>query len=353
MELLGVALYALIAYPDRAVLPLEAAIKYLVLSGAASATMLFGFALLYAATGALGFTDIGTALQTRSGAAALQMAGAAMITVGLAFKMSLAPFHMWTPDVYEGAPSPVAGYLASVSKAAIFAVLLRFFIDARLHEYQALVNCIGLMAVLSMLLGNLLALQQDNIKRMLAYSSIAHMGYLVVVLIAATQPENRALAIEGGVFYLVAYTATTLAAFALLSVISSQRTAQENARLASISGLFWHQPLLALLMTVALLSLAGIPLTAGFIAKFYIFSAAVSGLHWILLGTLVVGSALGIFYYLRAIFYMTRRVEEHHNQFAIDHVMRVRTLSCVLILGILLLGVVPQPLMNYIQSILW
>ena len=179
LELLSVSLYALIAYPNRSLLPLEAAIKYLVLSGAASATLLFGFALLYATTGTLHFSELGTALEQSDMGAALPMAGAAMILAGLAFKLSAVPFHLWTPDVYDGAPAPISGFLASVGKAAVFVVLLRLFLEANLFRYERLVELTGLMAILSMLAGNLLALQQTNIKRMLAYSSIAHIGYLL------------------------------------------------------------------------------------------------------------------------------------------------------------------------------
>jgi NADH-quinone oxidoreductase subunit N len=352
MELLSVALYALIAYPDKSVLPLEAATKYLVLSGAASATILFGFALLYAVTGTLAFSEMGLRLaEIESGNALLLVAGA-LVVGGMGFKLSLVPFHMWTPDVYEGAPSPVTGYLASVSKAAIFFALLRWFIQTDLLSFRILVEITGLIAILSMLVGNLLALQQTNIKRMLAYSSIAHMGYLLVILMVSGNPDNRALAVEAAVYYLIAYTATTLAAFGLLALISANQSERENVHLQHVSGLFWHQPLLACLMLVALLSLAGIPLTAGFIGKFYIFSAAISGHHWILLASIIIGSGIGIYYYLRVVFYMTRQPNEHHYQASAPAGWHIRTLSCALIGSILLLGTVPQPLMAYIRSIL-
>jgi NADH-quinone oxidoreductase subunit N len=352
MELLSVALYALIAYPDKSVLPLEAATKYLVLSGAASATMLFGFALLYAVTGTLAFSEMGQRLAEIQSGNALLLVAAALVVGGMGFKLSLVPFHMWTPDVYEGAPSPVTGYLASVSKAAIFLALLRWFVQADLFRFHILVEITGLIAILSMLAGNLLALQQTNIKRMLAYSSIAHMGYLLVILMVSGNPDNRALAMEAAMYYLIAYTATTLAAFGLLALISANQNERENVQLQNVSGLFWHQPLLACLMLVALLSLAGIPLTAGFIGKFYIFSAAISGHHWILLASIVIGSGIGIYYYLRVVFYMTRQPTEHHYQASAPAGWHIRTLSCALIGSILLLGTVPQPLMAYIRSIL-
>ena len=352
LELLSVALYALIAYPNKSILPLEAASKYLVLSGAASATILFGFALLYAASGTLSFSELGLRLATLDGADPILLVGSAMVFAGLAFKLSVVPFHLWTPDVYSGAPAPITGFLASVGKAAVLLVMLRLFLEADLLRYRILIELTGLTAIFSMLAGNLLALLQSNIKRMLAYSSIAHIGYLLIIFMVSLDLGSRTLAIEAAAFYLVAYTVTTIAAFGLLTVISANQAERENVELHHVNGLFWHSPLLAGLFLVSLLSLAGIPLTAGFIGKFYIFNAAVSGHNWILLGALIVGSAIGIYYYLRVVYHLSRRPEEHHTQPTATGGWLTRGLACVLILGILLLGTLPQPLMSYLQSIL-
>jgi len=352
LELLSVSLYALIAYPSKSILPLEAAAKYLVLSGAASATSLFGFALLYAATGTLEFAALGQELGTSNSSQGLLLAAAVMTFTGLAFKLSLVPFHLWTPDVYDGAPAPVTGFLASVAKGAVFIVLLRLFLDADLFRYRILVEVTGLLAIFSMLAGNLLALLQTNIKRMLAYSSIAHVGYLMIVFMVCIDAANRALAVEAAMYYLIAYTATTIAAFGLLTLICANHADRENIQLQQVSGLFWRQPVLACLMLVALLSLAGIPLTAGFIAKFYLVSAAVSGHNWVLLFTLVVGSSISIYYYLRVIYYMTRKPEEHLAAADSTSSWRGRMLSLVLIASILVLGVAPDSLMQYLRSIL-
>ncbi|MCB1679608.1 MAG: NADH-quinone oxidoreductase subunit N [Halioglobus sp.] len=352
LELLSVSLYALIAYPNKSILPLEAAIKYLVLSGTASATTLFGFALLYAATGTLAFDALGEQLTaTATGRPMLLLAGA-MVFAGLGFKFSLVPFHLWTPDVYHGAPAPVTGFLASVSKAAVFLVLLRLFLDADLFRYRILVELTGLIAILSMLAGNLLALLQTNIKRMLAYSSIAHMGYLLLVFMVCIERDNRGLAVEAAAYYLIAYIATIIAAFGLLTLVSARQVEREDVQLQHVSGLFWRQPLLACLLLVALLSLVGVPLTAGFIAKFYLVVAAVDGSNWVLLGALIVGSAIGIYYYMRVIYYMSRKPEQQVSQAAPADGLAVRVLSGALIVIILLLGTVPQPLMAYIRSIL-
>ena len=352
MELLSVSLYALIAYPNKSILPLEAAAKYLVLSGAASATALFGFALLYAATGTLEFATLGQGLGETSTGQSVLLPAAVMIFAGLGFKLSIVPFHLWTPDVYDGAPAPVTGFLASVAKAAVFVVLLRLFLDADLFRYRILVEITGLLAIFSMLAGNLLALLQTNIKRMLAYSSIAHIGYLMIVFMVCINADNRALAVEAAIYYLIAYTATTIAAFGLLTLISANQADRENIQLQDVSGLFWRQPLLACLMLVALLSLAGIPLTAGFIAKFYLVSAAVSGHNWVLLFTLALGSSIGIYYYLRVVYYMTRRQEEHGVEQETLSAWPGRFLSTALIATILLLGIVPESLMLYLRSIL-
>ncbi|MBT3566430.1 MAG: NADH-quinone oxidoreductase subunit N [Porticoccus sp.] len=302
MELMGVALYAMIAFPKKGLLPLEAAVKYLVLSGCASAILLFGFALLYAATGELSYKGIGekAALAYISNPL-LVMAGTAMVTAGIAFKLSLVPFHMWTPDVYQGASTPVTGFLATVSKGAVFVALARIYMDAELHQYESLILALSVLAAFSMLIGNLLALLQEDIKRLLAYSSIAHFGYLLIVLIALTGSE---MASEAVTFYLAAYILTTLGAFTVIARVS--REDQQKSQISEFEGLFWRNKIQATALTIAMLSFAGIPLTAGFMAKFFVINVAIQGSHWFLLSALVIGSAIGIYYYLRIIFSMSK-----------------------------------------------
>ncbi|MCZ6829882.1 MAG: NADH-quinone oxidoreductase subunit N [Gammaproteobacteria bacterium] len=354
LELLSVALYALIAYPERGTLPLEAAIKYLVLSGAASATLLFGFALIYAALGSLEYAEI--AVQISAGRAAtspaLILMGAAMVFAGLGFKLSVVPFHMWTPDVYEGAPAPISGFLAGVSKGAVFIAVLRWFLESGFFQYSSLLAGITLLSIASILVGNLLALLQTNVKRILAYSSIAHLGYLLIVLVAAGVSPEPGLAVEAGGYYVVAYVITTLAAFSLLGLISRQSGDREYDQLSDLAGLFWKQPGLAALFTVALLSLAGIPLTAGFIGKFYLISAGVDAALWGLLAALVIGSAIGIFYYLRIIYTMTTVGEQANPGTTADMLVGSRLVVYLLIFAMLYLGIVPEPLMGYLRTIL-
>jgi len=357
LELLGVALYALIAYPERGHLPLEASVKYLVLSGAASAILLFGFALLYAALGTLSFAEIGaqlTGFEQTQDQQLLILIATGMIFTGIGFKLSLVPFHMWTPDVYQGAPAPVTGFLATISKGAIFAALLRFFVDAQLQQYPSLMLSISLIAIASMLIGNLLALKQDNLKRLLAYSSIAHLGYLLIVLVVYSASANP-ISVEASAFYLTAYVVTTLAAFSLLSIISSH---QESDTIEDIRGLFWRQPWLALMLTVAMLSLAGIPLTAGFVGKFYIFTAGIDASLWLLITALVIGSGIGIYYYLRVVFAMASGSGDHAESSQANQLADASKLSwvarfviCLLLFMMFYLGVLPQTFIEHLGKL--
>ncbi len=354
LELLGVALYALIAYPERGHYPLEAAVKYLILSGAASAILLFGFALLYAAVGTLNFVEIGIQLGTplASENKTLLLVATAFIFTGLGFKLSLVPFHMWTPDVYQGAPSPVAGFLATVSKTAIFAAMMRFFVAADLQQYAGLLTALTAIAIASMLVGNLLALQQQNLKRLLAYSSIAHLGYLLIVVIVLSTVEAQALAIEASVYYLIAYVLTSLGAFALLTVICSEQRESSTGDVESIQGLFWRQPVLATMFTIALLSFAGIPLTAGFIGKFYLFTLGIEGSLWWLVAALVIGSAIGIYYYLRLVFAMSQKpTDSPQAEMTVAQAWPAKLVAVSIIVLVLYFGILPQSVMSWLGGI--
>ncbi len=295
LELLSVSLYAMIAYPRAHPDPLEAGVKYLVLAAASSAFLLFGMALVYARYGTMEFARIGAALALPgAGGAGYRLAGLALILAGVGFKLGVVPFHMWAPDVYEGAPAPVAAFVATVSKGAIFALLVRYVGATWAYESAPAMAALAVVAVLSMLAGNVLALLQDNVKRILAYSSIAHMGYVLVALLT-----GAAMAAEAVTFYLVAYFVTTLAAFGIVSVLSGAD--RDADRIADYRGLFWRRPWLGGLFSAALLSLAGMPLTAGFLGKFYVLAAGVRARVWFPVVVLVVTSALGLFYYLRVI----------------------------------------------------
>jgi NADH-quinone oxidoreductase subunit N len=349
MELMGVALYGMIAFPERGELPLEAAIKYLVLSACASAMLLFGFALLYAATGDLTYAGIGAAAGTAYGQEPLvMMVGSAMILAGLGFKLSVVPFHMWTPDVYQGAPTPVTVFLATVSKGAVFVALSRFYVAAELYHYSTLILALSIVAAISMLFGNWLALQQDNIKRLLAYSSIAHFGYLLLALIAMSYAQamtEAQLIGEAVTFYLTAYILTTLTAFAVVTHLSGED--EKSLSIGAFDGLFWRQPLQACGLSVALLSFAGIPLTAGFIGKFYLINVAIQSQLWVLMAALVLGSAIGIYYYLRFIFAMSKTSAMTANDSSPSIIGAQDVLTLLLLVLVILLGSWPQPFIEF------
>jgi NADH-quinone oxidoreductase subunit N len=304
LEMLSVSLYALIAYLRRGEMDIEAGIKYLILAATSAAILLFGMALIYAEMGTMEFSSLASLL-ARPGnwSPVVLLAGVGMVIVGIGFKLALVPFHMWTPDIYQGAPAPVTAFVATISKGSMFALLLRFFSHIDLHTYGSLFLVFTILAVASMLIGNLLALLENNIKRILAYSSIAHLGYLLVAFLA-----SGALAVTAVTFYLVAYFVTTLGAFGIVTVLSGR--ARDADRLEDYRGLFWDHPWLTGIFTAMLLSLAGIPLTAGFVGKFYLAAAGVGSSLWFLVIILVVASAIGLFYYLRILITLFTRPEE-------------------------------------------
>jgi NADH-quinone oxidoreductase subunit N len=294
LELLSVALYGMISYRHSRPLSVEAGIKYLVLAAASAAFLLFGMALVYGALGAMQFGKIAVRLTRGDFDRWLLLPGLALIVTGFGFKLAVVPFHLWTPDVYEGAPAPVTAYIATVSKGAMFALLLRFFYRSGAHDLAPVFIVFSIIAIASMIVGNFLALLQNNVKRILAYSSIAHLGYLLVAFQAASDLGPTAVT-----FYLVAYFVTTMGAFGVVTVLSDG--SKEADDLEDYRGLFWRRPALAAVFTAMLLSLAGIPVTAGFIGKFYIVAAGASSAMWALIVILVITSAIGLFYYLRVI----------------------------------------------------
>ena len=305
LELLSISLYALIAYPRHRGKSLEAGLKYLILAALSAAFLLFGAALIFAGTGTLDFTIMGTLLTSRAdpGSRLMALAGTALVVVGIGFKLALAPFHMWAPDVYEGAPAPVAGFVATVSKAAMAALLLRLFAPMDLMSDRPLFYMFAAIAVASMVVGNLLALLQHQVKRILAYSSIAHMGYLLVAFLTGGH-----LAVQAVTFYVAAYTITTMGAFGVVSILSRREADADH--LSDFQGLVYRHPLLGAVFTVMLLSLAGIPLTVGFMGKFYLVAAGLHGDRYGLVITLLVTSGVSLFYYLRIITALFTRAPE-------------------------------------------
>ncbi|MFC4253029.1 NADH-quinone oxidoreductase subunit N [Sinimarinibacterium flocculans] len=340
LELMAVAFYGLIAWPTHSPQRLEAATKYLILSAAASAALLFGLALLYLLAGDAGLDAL--APLAVAGSSPLALAGAALLWTGLAFKLALAPFHLWTADVYQGAPLPVTALLATLSKAAVAAVLLR--LTAVLPPQGVLWGLLALLAAASMLVGASAALLTRSLKRMLAYSSIANAGYLIVpVLIGGP------LGAEAVLFFLFAYVPAGLIAFGALSQISALEGAEADDP-AALRGLWQRRPALALGLMLALLSLAGVPLTAGFLGKVYIVATGVDAGTWLLIGALVISSALGLFYYLRIAVLLFQPPDDAAS--ALPH-RGVRwspiplALSCGLVLW---WGILPASLMQEIRT---
>ncbi len=337
LEILSISLYGMVAYFTGRGQALEAGIKYLILASASAAFLLFGMALIYAASGTMAFSSI-RGLSRGGSSLALLLPGIALSVTGIGFKLGVVPFHLWTPDVYQGAPAPVAAFVATTSKTAVVALLLRY-LGAGTQQSPAVFFLFSVMAVASMCAGNLLALWQNNIKRILAYSSIAHFGYILVALLAGA---------AGAVaFYLVAYTVTILAAFGIVTVLSTSDADADD--LEDYRGLFWRRPVLASVFTAVLLSLAGIPATMGFIGKFYILASGANAALWPLMIVLVLTSVIGLFYYLRIVVTLFSAAPE--RQFSMQRLDR----SSALVLGglaVLLIwfGVYPAPLLNLIRA---
>jgi NADH-quinone oxidoreductase subunit N len=307
LEISSISTYILAGFRRRSAISSESSVKYFLLGSFATAFFLYGVALMFGATGSTSIVRIGESLRLYVGSQhgpILAYLGIALMFVGLGFKVAAAPFHIWTPDVYEGAPSPVVGFMSTAPKAAAFAVLMRIFFEA---HAPGRIWLIWVAAALSMTIGNIAALVQDNVKRLLAYSSIAHAGYLLIAF--ASAPANG---IPAAMFYAASYAAMNVGAFAVVGHFAS--AGERYVSLEDYSGLGKRSPLLAGILTIFLLSLIGIPATGGFFAKFYVFSAALQSgpmqANHPLVGLVIIGvinSAIASYYYLRVIVFMYMR----------------------------------------------
>jgi NADH-quinone oxidoreductase subunit N len=295
LELLSIPLYVLCATEMRNEHSLEAGLKYLIVGSVGSATLLYGIALLYGATGATDFGAIANAI-SGSGLAsnAMLLTGVALCVAGLAFKASVAPFHQWTPDVYEGAPTPVTAFMAVATKVAALGVLLRLFDVALIEAHGSWGPALAALATITILVGNVGALGQSSLKRMLAYSSVAQAGYMLAGVVVATR-----LGAQSMVFYLAVYLAMNMAAFAV--IVARERETDLGDNVQAMAGLGGERPWLAWPMTISMLALAGIPATAGFIGKFYLIDAAVAGGYTWLGVVIAIGSMISLGYYLPVI----------------------------------------------------
>ena len=341
LEMSSIATYILAGFRTHDAASSEASLKYFLLGSFATAFFLYGVALMFGATGSTNIYVIGLQLASTH-PDLLEFTAMALMFVGLGFKVAAAPFHIWTPDVYEGAPAPVVGFMSTAPKAAAFAVLLRvvFAINAPGRFWF-----LWVAAALSMTLGNVGALVQNNVKRLLAYSSIAHAGYLLVAFAMTTQ-ENFAAGVSAAMFYSAAYAAMNVGAFAVVSHLAS--AGERYVHLEDYEGLGRRSPVLAATLTLFLLSLIGIPMTGGFFAKFYVFSAALrANLIWLTIIGLL-NSAIGAYYYLRIMVVMYMR--ESKKEVPISPVSAGVSLALVLsVVATLYLGILPNRVLGIAQ----
>ena len=366
LEILSISTYVLAGFRRSDARSNESSLKYFILGSFASAFLLYGIALIYGAT-ATGPSSPGTtniieiaARLDKSLYPPLLLAGAAMMLVGFGFKIATAPFHVWTPDVYEGAPTPVTAFMAAGPKAAGFASVVRVFVfgfpiatavvGASGYAHKAWLGALAIMAVLTMTVGNVVAIVQNNVKRMLAYSSIAHAGYALVGFVAAgaaTTPEDRSAALSAVAFYLLAYAIMNMGAFAVVTLIA--RRGDRETTVDDYNGIGFVAPALTFSLSLFLLSLLGMPLTAGFMGKIFVFSAALKqGYVWlVVIG--VLNTAVSAYYYLRLIVVMFFR--ERSGTWELPHVPVSMMLALILtILGVFYLGLFPGRIFNLFQS---
>jgi NADH-quinone oxidoreductase subunit N len=333
IELMSISVYVLCGFDRRSRRSAEAALKYFLVGAFASGFLLYGIALLFGAVGSTNLGLVGAALaEGAAGGDLMLRAGIALLLIGLGFKVSAVPFHMWTPDAYEGAPTPVTAFMAAGVKTAGFAVALRIVAVGLAPTVGVWHDIVWWLALLTMIVPNLIALQEEDVKRMLAYSSVAHAGYLLVGLTAGT-----ALGISASIFYLGVYALMTVGSFAVVAVVAA---GGERTPLGRFSGLGWSRPWLGLLMVVCLLSLAGFPPTGGFVGKLYLLRAAMDAGEVTLGVVLVLTSLLSYYYYLRVIWKMY--FEEAPAEASVPAPKRSFGLAgAVAVLGLLAAGLLP------------
>jgi NADH-quinone oxidoreductase subunit N len=347
LEVLSVSLYILAGFFRGQKRSNEAGLKYFLLGAFSTGFLLYGMALIYGVTGTTNLVDIAGFYSQFPAAATnmMSLAGLLLMSTGFLFKIAIAPFHMWTPDVYEGAPTPVTAFMSAGPKAAAFAAFMRILLVSMGSMHSTWQSALWVLAVLTMVAGNFIALNQTNLKRMLAYSSIAHAGYALVGLVAASE-----IGVSGVLYYMLAYTFMNLGAFAVLVLIGKK--GEDNLTLEGVKGMGYKRPLLAVLLSICLFSLMGIPPTAGFTGKFYIFAGAVNaGFIWLaVLG--VLNSAVSLYYYLRIMVFMYFKDPEEEFEWV---KLTPGATVCVVIsvIAVLYMGIIPGGIMSLARQALF
>jgi len=345
LELLSISLYILCGYTRTEEQAQESAAKYLLMGGYASAFVLYGMALIYGATGSVFFSNIAKALSVGQSVLSnpLLLAGIAAVVVGFAFKASAAPFHMWTPDVYEGAPVPVTAFMSVGTKAAAVAMIIRVFIQAVPQESNVWSYMLAFTAAVTIIVGNMLAIRQNNIKRLLAYSGIAQIGYILIGVISASRPGTAA-----ALFYLAVYLFMNFGAFVL--TISITDGSGEKSQISDLRGIGYRNPLAGIALTVLMLSLAGFPPTAGFIGKVFLFTSGVAaGFTWLVF-IAAIFSVVSVYYYLRVVIYTWTPIEqaEAHQQVNTSGTI----LSTITGIAVIFFGIAPAYVLNIANTAL-
>jgi len=339
LETLSIPLYVLAAIARGDVRSQEAGMKYFLLGAFSTVFFLYGLALIFGAAGSTSLARVASAAGTGS---PLLLAGIGLVTIGLAFKAAVVPFHAWAPDVYEGAPLPVAAYMSVIAKVGAFAAMIRVFVLALPGGVVPWGTALAVLSMMTMTLGNVAALLQSNLKRLLAYSSIAHAGFMLTGIIAANRAGTSAV-----VFYLLVYTLMTLGAFGVL--LGLVRRGEEADDISDLTGLAWRSPALAGAMTLFMVSLAGLPPTAGFFAKLYVFSAVLDAGYVAVVIVAVLTSVVSAYYYLRVAYTMFIGQPSPEVEFVGGR--WVSTAIIVTAAGVLLLGIIPAPVTTFLEQV--
>jgi NADH-quinone oxidoreductase subunit N len=329
LETMSISLYILAGYEKNNLKSNEAGIKYFIIGAFSSAIFLFGLSYIYGYAGSTKYYDIANMVANNGITSFNFKIGLVMMLAGFAFKISAVPFHMWAPDVYTGSPTPIAGFMTVAPKAAAFAGLIRYAWVAMEPAQSHWQLFFAILAVLTMTYGNFVAIAQNNIKRMLAYSAISHAGYMLVAFVGANELSYRSI-----VFYMFVYAFMNLGAFSVLSILVSKGNVPDE-ELVNFAGLGKRNPLLALAMLIFMFSLAGIPPLAGFIAKFYVFMAAIKGGYLWLAIIAIINSAIGCYYYIRVVYYMYFKESESE----IDISFSYNTNTCIFITSIIIIAI--------------